>query len=217
MLYLKGGSIVKYPYKPKVDFMGEERDYAIFIPILLPKYTSHLPLSAPHLLFEVRSSTLRHQPSEICFPGGKIEQGETPEIAAIRETSEELLLNPRQIELLTPSNLIVTPQNRVLYPYLGFLHEYEGTYSKDEVAETFLVPLSYFETTKPTIYYNQVTISAPSNFPLSKMPNKTSYRFENGKYPVPFYEYQNRTIWGITARIIQAMLPRLEVLKYELY
>ena len=31
------------------------------------------------LLFEVRASTLSHQPNEVCFPGGKVEPGETPE------------------------------------------------------------------------------------------------------------------------------------------
>ena len=42
------------------------------------------------LLFEVRSKRLEMQPGEICFPGGRIESGETPERAALRELWEEL-------------------------------------------------------------------------------------------------------------------------------
>ncbi|MFR0063407.1 MAG: NUDIX hydrolase, partial [Megasphaera micronuciformis] len=43
------------------------------------------------LLFEVRSKTLRWQPGDISFPGGKIEASDvTPLAAAIRETGEEL-------------------------------------------------------------------------------------------------------------------------------
>ena len=30
------------------------------------------------LLFEVRAYTLRRQPGEVCFPGGRIEPGESP-------------------------------------------------------------------------------------------------------------------------------------------
>lgn len=208
---------MRYTYSPKLDFMGVERNFAIFIPILLPNHSPHLSLTAPHVLFEVRSSTLRQQPSEICFPGGKIEAGETPEYSAVRETCEELLLSNKQVELLTPTDFIITPSNRVLYPHIGMLHDYHGTYNKEEVAETFLVPLSFFQSTKPDIYYNTVSILPSDNFPFEKMPNKTSYAFEGGTYPVPFYEYNGRIIWGLTARIIQAMLPRLEVLKNELY
>ena len=39
-----------------------------------------------HLLFEVRALHMRRQPGEVCFPGGQIEEGETPLEAAVRET-----------------------------------------------------------------------------------------------------------------------------------
>ncbi|MCR5468963.1 MAG: NUDIX domain-containing protein, partial [Lachnospiraceae bacterium] len=41
------------------------------------------------ILFEVRSKYVP-QPLEICFPGGHIEKGETPEQTALRECGEEL-------------------------------------------------------------------------------------------------------------------------------
>lgn len=208
---------MKYSYSPKIDLMGFEKNSAIFVPILLPKDNKDLQLKEPHFLFEVRSSTLRQQPSEICFPGGKIEKGETPESAALRETCEELLLSYEQLEVLTSTDFVTTPANRVLYPYIGLLKQYNNTFSKDEVEKTFLVPLSFFEQTKPTLYYHTVTITPSEHFPMEKMPNKTSYTFEQGTYPVPFYEYDNYTIWGMTARVIQASLPRLEEIKHELY
>ena len=46
-----------------------------------------------HLLFEVRSKKMKSQPGDICFPGGKIEENESPKSAALREASEELNLN----------------------------------------------------------------------------------------------------------------------------
>ena len=39
----------------------------------------------PELLFEQRSFLLEHQPGEVCFPGGRVEENETPEEAAVRE------------------------------------------------------------------------------------------------------------------------------------
>ena len=39
-----------------------------------------------NVIFEVRSLNLRHQPGDICLPGGKLEKGESPEKASIRET-----------------------------------------------------------------------------------------------------------------------------------
>ncbi|MBQ6458187.1 MAG: CoA pyrophosphatase, partial [Exiguobacterium sp.] len=36
-----------------------------------------------HVVFEVRAHTMRQQPGEISFPGGRLENGETPVEAAI--------------------------------------------------------------------------------------------------------------------------------------
>jgi mutator protein MutT len=37
---------------------------------------------------------------QVSFPGGRIEAGETPEAAAVREAAEEVGLDPRMPELL---------------------------------------------------------------------------------------------------------------------
>lgn len=199
-----------FSYTPKINIMGLEKNYAIFIPIICSN-------TEPSLLFEVRSSHLKQQPNEICFPGGRIEKGESPLAAAKRETCEELLISEHTIQILTPTDFIVTPANKVLYPYLGILNEYSGTFSHNEVSETFLVPLSFFIHTKPTTYFNKVSITPEERFPVEQIPNGTDYHWEGGQYPVPFYFYKQRIIWGITARIIEAMLPRLEDFTDELY
>ena len=49
-----------------------------------------------HILFEVRSLTMRKQPGDISFPGGRIDKTDpTPLAAALRETYEELGINPK--------------------------------------------------------------------------------------------------------------------------
>ena len=53
-----------------------------------------------NIVFEVRAFNLRHQPGDICLPGGKVEKGETPQEASIRETMEELNLKRDDIKFI---------------------------------------------------------------------------------------------------------------------
>ena len=57
-----------------------------------PKYSVVIPVvlgEEPRLLLEVRAAGIS-QAGDPCFPGGRIEAGETPAQAAIRELREEL-------------------------------------------------------------------------------------------------------------------------------
>lgn len=109
------------------------REFSILIPIIKTagQYS---------LLFEVRSENLIKQPNEICFPGGKIEDLESAQQAALRETSEELLIPETDIDIIAELDTVVTPFNSILYPFAGKLCEYKGTFNHEEVKETFSVP-----------------------------------------------------------------------------
>ena len=71
---------------------------AVLIPII---QTSVGANAGARLLYTKRSPHLRSHAREICFPGGKIEQNETPIQAAIRESYEELGINEKQIHIWT--------------------------------------------------------------------------------------------------------------------
>ena len=158
------------------------------------------------LLFEVRADSLRNQPGEICFPGGTIEYGESPREAALRETMEELLLKEDQIELLAPLDRLLVPANLTVYPFLGRLKKYENTFSHDEVARIFTVPLSWFLTHEPDSYRTKVVTVPEESFPFEFVPEGENYRWKQGRYDVLFYQYENHIIWGMTAKFVYSFI-----------
>ena len=155
-----------------------------------------------HILFEVRSHNLSHQPGEICFPGGKREADETSMQTAIRETCEELLMSESDIKMYGPLDYFLSPAGMRIDAYLGELTNYNGQYSQDEVFEIFTVPLEFFQNNKPERYFNKVQMIPEDNFPFDKIPGGENYPWAKGRYEVLFYEYEGHIIWGLTAKIL---------------
>jgi 8-oxo-dGTP pyrophosphatase MutT (NUDIX family) len=180
----------------KVNICGRNlyREFSVLLPLVeRPEGSS--------LLFEVRSVNLNKQPGEICFPGGKIESLEDNLKAAIRETTEELLVHENTIEVAGELDTLITPFNTVIYPFVGLLYDYHNTFNDNEVQEIFYVPISFLMETKPLCYYIDVQMKPKEDFPYEMIQKGTGYPWAKGKYPVFFYTYEGRIIWGITARI----------------
>ena len=160
------------------------------------------------LLFEVRSDVLKSQPGEVCFPGGAVERGETRKEAAIRETMEELGIYENQIDMIAPLDILITPANMGVYPFLAELKGYRGTFSADEVDHIFTVPLKWFLAHEPECYSTEVQTIPGKDFPFELIPNGEEYHWRKGKYKVMFYQYGNQVIWGMTAKILHSFIQR---------
>lgn len=187
-------------YKPYINGHQNMKKASILIPIV-KKNNSY------YILFQVRSKDLRTQPNEISFPGGKIEPNESPLHAAIRETCEELGTNENNIDIISGLDLLITPANLIIHPYVGYIKDIGNlNINKDEVDHIFLVPISYLLKYEPICYNNEVKIIPNKNFPYHIIPNNHNYKFDSGNYPVLFYEYENYIIWGITAKILENFL-----------
>ncbi|ABR31724.1 NUDIX hydrolase [Thermosipho melanesiensis] len=160
-------------------------EYSILVPIIDKNY----------FLFEIRSKNII-QPGEVSFPGGKIEENETPVSCVIRETCEKIGTKPRIIKKMP---LVVTPFNIVLHPFIGEI-ENKLNINKIEVETTFTAPIEIF---KNPIYKNylEVNVTPPRNFPFKLIPNGKNYNWRNGKYKVLFFKYKKHVIWGMTALI----------------
>lgn len=189
----------------KLNICGRDlyREFSVLVPIV-ERADGH------SLLFEVRSENLNNQPNEICFPGGKIEASEDNMKAAIRETSEELLLPENKIKVVGELDTLVTPFNTLIYPFAGMLYDYQGTYNTDEVKETFYVPLSFLMEAEPLCHNIDIEMKPREGFPYEMIQMGRNYPWGKGKYPAYFYTYKDKIIWGITARITKNFIELLK-------
>lgn len=191
-------------YKPYINGYKNMKRASVLIPIV-KKDNTH------YILFEVRSKNLKTQPSEISFPGGKIEINESPLDAVIRETCEEIRTTKENIDIISPLDLLITPGNMIIHPFVGYLNDYDNlNINKDEVDHIFLVPVSYLLEYNPSLYNNEVKIIPNDDFPYDIIPNKNNYKFATSNYKVLFYEYKDYVIWGITAKILENFLEFLK-------
>ena len=163
----------------------------------------------PCLLFEERNADIP-QGGEICFPGGHVEDGETPEDAALRETAEELLLKPEQIEPIAPLHVLSGERGREIHSFLGALRGYGGTWEAAEVSRTFAVPLDWFRRNPPEVYETRLTVAAGEKFPYALIPGGRAYPFAAGRENVYFYRRPEGVIWGLTAKLLYHFLKLLE-------
>lgn len=166
------------------------------------------------LLFEFRSERLRGQPSETCFPGGRVEPDEEPEDAALRETFEEIGIPPAAVEPVAALDVIQDVADRVIYPFLGKVDEAAVeamVLNPEEVAEVFFVPLSHLREVEPYVYTAPVITEIGADFPYEKIGfPKGNYRWGKGRVEVPIFEHESHHIWGLTARIVRQLLEILE-------
>lgn len=188
--------------KPKP--IDDDVSFAVLVPLI--EIDGEL-----NLIYEVRSKSIR-QPGEISFPGGRIEEDESPEEAAVRETSEELLINKANIEVLSELNYASSKSGSFVFTFLGLIKDidaYEMDYNMDEVSELFFVPLSFFLDTKPEKYYMNYYPEADKDFPYHMVNNGEDYNWGSIRYPVYFYKYYDYIIWGLTAKITYSFIKEL--------
>ena len=165
------------------------------------------------LLYEVRAGSLRRQPGEVCFPGGKLEASESPEECALRETWEELGIPREKIHLLGRLDFIAHRANFILHPVLALV---EGDalghlrLNPDEVAEVFQVPLDHLRNEPPLEYRYDLVPRPDENFPYDLIGIPRDYRWQIGGEDVPVYPWKGHVIWGLTGRITRHLTALLE-------
>lgn len=186
--------------KLKINGYGELKKFGVLVPLTCID-------NEYHLIFQVRSDNIA-QPGEISFPGGGREPDDRTIIeTAIRETQEELGLKREQIEVLAHLDTLITPYNMVIRPFIAEILKYEKMKpNADEVKEVFTVPLSFFLENPPEEYYIDIKakINPEKEFPTHLV--SPDYNWRVGRDLVLFFHYEDRVIWGLTAKIIENLV-----------
>ena len=143
------------------------------------------------VLLTRRSDNLRRHSGQVAFPGGRMEEGETPGETALRESWEEVGLDQRFVRLVGLGDAHQTGTGFSITPVMGFIRPgFELKAFDAEVAEIFETPFSF--------------LMDASNHQLRSMlsPDGVERRF----YAM---EYGGKTVWGATAAMIRALRERL--------
>ena len=171
-----------------------------------------------YLLYEVRARSMRRQPGEVCFPGGRIEGEESPEACALRETEEELSIPPSAVRILGRLDFIAHRANFIMYPILALVDARavdRMTLNPGEVDETFLVPVRHLLETEPLEYSYQLIPQPAEGFPYELIGIPRDYRWQPGGENVPVYPWEGHAIWGLTGRITRHLAALLREMGTE--
>jgi len=143
------------------------------------------------VLLTQRATHLKNHAGQISFPGGRIEPTDPgPLEAALRETREEIGLDPRSVSLAGYLHDHVVISGFLVTPVVGFVKPgFELQLDRTEVDEAFEVPLDF-------------VLDAHNHRPRERTFAGLTFQ----TYDIP---YANRNIWGATAGMLLTLRQAL--------
>ncbi len=153
--------------------------------VLVPLYEDAGEL---YVVLTRRAATLRTHTSEVAFPGGRSDEGESPLVTALREAEEEIGLAPSLVRPIGELDRFVTVGSRSLvHPMVGALETSPALVpAPDEVEHILRVPFA--------------ELVAEGVFREELWPIADRVR------PITFFELEGDTVWGATAAMLRQLV-----------
>jgi 8-oxo-dGTP pyrophosphatase MutT (NUDIX family) len=170
----------------KRNAAGKVTKAAVLIPLVLKE-------DGLWVLLTQRTNHLRDHAGQISFPGGRMDsEDHSPNETALRESEEEIGLDPKRVEIIGHLPQYLTVSGYSVTPVVGLV-EAQAEYVLDEfeVADVFEVPLSF--------------LLDPANHQVRVWQSEQGGR---RFYSMP---YENRFIWGATAGMLRNLYHLLKV------
>ena len=157
---------------------------AVLIPILQAE-------DGPSVVLTRRADHMRSHKGEMSFPGGRMEEHETPSHTALREAHEEVALPHHVVTVLGTLEPITTfVSNSLITPVVGMV---EGI---------------------PTLRADPSEVARIMIVPLHDLVRDGTYRNEwwetpRGEINIHFFELDDETIWGATGRLLHQLISAI--------
>jgi 8-oxo-dGTP pyrophosphatase MutT (NUDIX family) len=170
------------PAVPATQLPFEGKPAAVLVPVFEDDGQARVILTR-------RSSRLRSHTGEVSFPGGRLDPGEAPLAAALREASEEIGLAPSDVEILGQLEPLATLSSRSgITPFVGVL------------------------SARPVLHPNPHEVELAFDVALAVLMDEAVYTEERWDTPwgkdraVHFFHLPDDIVWGATARILHELL-----------
>ncbi len=149
--------------------------------VLIPVMQRTAKLS---VLLTQRSADLKHHAGQVSFPGGRMEeQDDDVCFAALRETREEVGIEPHHVSVIGYLGAMPTITGYAVTPVVGLVSDAaELVIDRTEVEYAFEVPLEFLLD--------------------ERNDQRVEREFHGRLFPMVEFHYEDQRIWGATAQMI---------------
>jgi 8-oxo-dGTP pyrophosphatase MutT (NUDIX family) len=136
----------------------------------------------------VRGSELRNHTGQVSLPGGRVDDGESIEAAAVREAEEEIGVERGAVRILgrlTPLHIPVS--NYLLHPVVGFI-DARPVFNRAEWEVARII--------EPTLAQLRDPATVKREFRMRTTGGQAT------QIDVPFFDIDNEKVWGATAMVL---------------
>ncbi|MFH2141850.1 MAG: CoA pyrophosphatase [Bacteroidota bacterium] len=166
-------------YASHWDHKGKPHEKSAVMILLYPKNNSIYSVLIKRPDYE------GYHGGQISLPGGKFENGDSDlQQTALRETYEEIGINPKKIIVTGEISMFYIPVSNIeVYPYVGYVDKIDDfLIDQNEVAELIEYPI--FQLTDKKIVHTK------------------TMNFFNYEIHVPYYLINENHVWGATAMML---------------